>query len=65
MTWNGAWVSFTEREKGRLIPGQLADLVVLDRDIFAVDAEEIREARADLTVVGGVVAHDRTGESTR
>lgn len=65
MTWNGAWVSFSERDKGRLTPGQLADLVVLDRDIFSAHAEEIPRTQVDLTIVGGAVAYDRAGELRR
>ncbi|MEU9996229.1 amidohydrolase [Streptomyces sp. NPDC048370] len=40
-------------ETGTLRPGMLADLVVLDRDIFTAPAEEIAEARVDSTYVGG------------
>jgi len=52
-TRNGAYASFDESRKGRLMPGLLADLVVLDRDITAVPADQIREARVLRTVVGG------------
>ncbi|MEU9703346.1 amidohydrolase [Streptomyces sp. NPDC047981] len=40
-------------ETGTLLPGMLADLVVLDRDIFTAPAEEIAEARVHSTYVGG------------
>jgi hypothetical protein len=65
MTWNGAWGSFSEDDKGRLVAGQLADLAVLERDIFDASADEIRETRVDITVLGGAVVHDRTGEAVR
>jgi predicted amidohydrolase YtcJ len=38
---------------GSLAPGKLADLVVLDRDIFEVEHEEILEARPLGTMIGG------------
>ena len=36
-----AWLAGDERRRGKLLPGYLADLVVLDRDPLAVDAEEL------------------------
>ncbi len=61
-THNSAYGSFEEELKGRLIPGQLADIAVFDRDIFEVEASEILEAKTDLTVVGGTIEYDRIGE---
>jgi predicted amidohydrolase YtcJ len=45
---------------GRVGPGALADLVVLDRDVTAVPAEEISQARVDLTLVDGRPAWERS-----
>jgi predicted amidohydrolase YtcJ len=58
-TREGAWAGFAEGETGLLRAGLQADLVVLDRDITAIAPEAIREAQVLLTVVGGIVAHDR------
>ncbi|MER5865217.1 amidohydrolase [Kitasatospora sp. NPDC002040] len=44
-------------EAGSLRPGLLADLVVLDRDVFAHPAERIAEARVERTYVGGRLVH--------
>ncbi|WP_445529166.1 amidohydrolase [Streptomyces cyslabdanicus] len=44
-------------EAGSLRPGNLADLVVLDRDIFTAPAEGIGTARAVQTYVGGELVH--------
>jgi len=52
-TVNNAWAAGEEDLKGTLEPGKLADLVVLDRDPFAVPPEEIKDIRVLLTVVGG------------
>ena len=57
-TVNAACAEFMEREKGSIAPGKLADLVLLDRDIFALPQDRIRDARALMTVVGGRVVHD-------
>ncbi len=45
--------SFEESLKGRIAPGFLADIVVLDRDLFALAAPELCEARVVATLVGG------------
>lgn len=58
-TVNGAWVEFAEADKGTIAPGKLADLVVLDRDIFAVPPEEIGGARVRLTVFDGRVIYGK------
>ena len=44
---------------GRVAVGALADLVVLDRDVTAVPTSEIAQTRVDLTLVDGVVVHER------
>ena len=53
-----ACAEFAEHRKGRLKPGNLADLVVLSRDIFAVAPREILDTRPVLTMVGGRVVFD-------
>jgi hypothetical protein len=55
-TVNGAWVEFAEASKGSIAAGKLADLVVLDRDIFTIPTEEIGNAKVRMTVFdGGVI----------
>ncbi|MEU7512563.1 amidohydrolase [Streptomyces sp. NPDC042898] len=44
-------------DAGSLRPGNLADLVVLDRDILTAPPEEIGEARVERTYVGGKLVH--------
>jgi predicted amidohydrolase YtcJ len=56
-TSGSAWFSFEESQRGTLAPGFLADLTVLDRDVFAVDVDDILGAGAELTMVDGVVVH--------
>ena len=42
-----------ERDRGSLEPGKLADLVVLDRDPFAVPPDELARVRPLATMLGG------------
>jgi hypothetical protein len=53
-----AWLSGDERRRGRLLPGLLADLVVLDRDPLAVEPGELRELQVVATMVGGRWTHN-------
>ena len=52
------FLSGDERRRGRLLPGMLADLVVLDRDPLAVEPEELRDLRVVATMVGGRWTHN-------
>ena len=42
-----------EKQKGSLTPGKLADLVVIDRDIFKIDPMDILRAKVVGTLVDG------------
>ena len=48
-----AWLSYDEHRRGKLVPGYLADLVVLDRDPFELPPEELDEVQVVATMVGG------------
>ena len=53
-----AWLAYDEHRRGKLVPGYLADLVVLDRDPVAVPPEELPEVRVVATMVGGRWTHN-------
>jgi predicted amidohydrolase YtcJ len=57
-TRNNAYIVFQESNLGVLAPGRYADLVVLDRDYLTVAADEIKDIRALMTMVGGRVVHE-------
>jgi hypothetical protein len=48
-----AWLEHAESRRGRLRPGMLADLVVLDRDPLTCPPEELPELSVVATMVGG------------
>jgi predicted amidohydrolase YtcJ len=53
-----AWLARDERRRGKLVPGYLADLVVLDRDPLACEPEELPEVRVVATMLGGAWTHN-------
>jgi predicted amidohydrolase YtcJ len=53
-----AWLAYDERRRGKLVPGFLADLVVLDRDPLAIPAEELPEVEVVATMLGGRWVHN-------
>jgi predicted amidohydrolase YtcJ len=57
----GAYASFDEANRGRLMRGQLADFVMLDRDLTRIPPETIRDARVLMTVIDGRVAYETDG----
>ncbi len=57
-TTGAAFAEFTEKEKGTLAPGMLADFVVLDRDITSVPAPQILGTKVLRTVVGGKTVYE-------
>lgn len=56
-TRDAAYVSFSERERGVLRPGLLADWTALSVDPVLCDAEALREAKVLATAVGGELVH--------
>jgi predicted amidohydrolase YtcJ len=52
-TQASAFAEFREKIKGRLEPGYLADMVVLDRDITKASPQEVLHTQVLRTVVGG------------
>jgi hypothetical protein len=58
-TLNGAYAEFSEKSKGSIEPGKLADLVVLDQDLFKIAPDRIKEARVTMTIAGGRVVYSQ------
>jgi predicted amidohydrolase YtcJ len=48
-----AWLARDERRRGKLVPGRLADLVVLDRDPVACEPDELAEVQVVATMLAG------------
>jgi predicted amidohydrolase YtcJ len=56
-TVNPAWLSGDERRRGKLLPGYLADLVVLSRDPLDCPPDELETVEVVATMVGGRWVH--------
>ncbi|MDR3139377.1 MAG: amidohydrolase [Treponema sp.] len=58
-TLGSAYANFDEKHIGRIKAGYLADMVLLDKDIFTIPPEEIPRAKALWTLVGGNMVYRR------
>jgi predicted amidohydrolase YtcJ len=57
-TMGSAYAEFQDTEKGSIIPGKLADMVLLSDDIFTIDPAKIRDVKVLKTIVGGRLIWD-------
>lgn len=55
----GAYAGGEEAIKGSLETGKLADITVLDRDVFTIADDDLLATQPDLTIVGGAVKFRR------
>lgn len=58
-TTGAAFAGFEENEKGSLVPGRLADFVVLSDDPLSIPPRQLDRIRVEATVVGGRVVYPR------
>ena len=58
-TSGSAYAEFADQAKGTITVGKLADVVVLDRDIYKIPAADIDQARVMLTLMDGRVVYER------
>jgi predicted amidohydrolase YtcJ len=58
-TLGSAYNEFKEDFKGRLKPGYLADLIVLDRDIFTIPEDEIKDIKIEKNMIDGKFVYEK------
>ena len=56
-TINAAYSAFEDNIKGSLKEGKLADMIVLDRDPFEIDIEELKDVVVEKTILGGEIKY--------
>ena len=63
-TVGGAYTTHEENKKGRIVAGQFADLVVLDKDPTAIDPAGLPGVGVTMTIVGGKIVFGDGGQAT-
>jgi predicted amidohydrolase YtcJ len=58
-TLDSAYAAFEENQKGTLVPGKLADFVVLSQDIMKTVPDAILKTEVLMTVLGGEVVYSK------
>ena len=56
-TMGSAYAEFQEKEKGSITRGKLADIVMLNSDIFSINPAKIPGVKAEMTIVGGKIVY--------
>lgn len=56
-TINGAYVNFLDDQAGSIEAGKQADLVILDKNLFAIPAQEINETKVIATLFAGCLVY--------
>jgi predicted amidohydrolase YtcJ len=56
-TMGSAYAEFQEKEKGSIMPGKLADFVILSDDIFRIPVDAIKDVKVEATFVGGKLVY--------
>lgn len=54
-----AYASYTEDENGTIETGKNADFVVLEKDLYEIDPDEIKTTKVDMTILGGETVFER------
>lgn len=58
-TKNAAYASYTEDENGTIEVGKWADFVLLEKNIYEIDPNEIKNTKIDMTILAGKLVYER------
>lgn len=56
-TTGSAYAIGKEANRGQITKGYEADFTILDRNVFEIEAEEIKEVQAEMTVIDGEIVY--------
>ena len=62
-TWGSSFGAFEDDKKGTIEAGKLADIAVIDTDLFNTEPSDWLNAEIDYTIVGGKIVYERTDPS--
>jgi predicted amidohydrolase YtcJ len=57
-TIDAAYAGRLEKTEGSLETGKVADVIMLDRNVFEIDPQTIDQTKAVLTIVGGKIVYE-------
>jgi predicted amidohydrolase YtcJ len=57
-TLGAAFAARRENQEGSLVAGKLADLIIVDQDLFHIPASQIEKTQVLLTMVGGKIVYE-------
>ena len=60
-TKDAAYAAFEENSRGTIEPGKLADLTIVEGDLYSMPQSELFKARVRYTVVGGEIMYRGAG----
>jgi hypothetical protein len=58
-TLANAVAAFEDKDKGSLVPGKLADIVIFGQDLMTVPEEQLAQTKVAFTIVGGKVLFEQ------
>lgn len=58
-TWGGAYIGGREHELGTISSGKLADIAVIDQNLFEINVEEIKDAKVVMTMLDGKIVYEK------
>lgn len=56
-TTNSAYSTYEENTKGKIKEGMLADLIILSENVMEIPAEDLKDVKIDMTMIGGKVVY--------
>ena len=57
-TSDAAYAAFEEKSRGTIERGKLADLTIVEGDVFSMDPSALDNVRVKYTVVGGEIVYE-------